>query len=144
MATYTVNEVSKMLKIPRDTLRYYDRIGLLQPKRRDNKYRSYSQEEIMDLKYISVLKYGGFALSEIQQILNNKQDDKNAATSIKCTIELLNKKEVETQKAIKVYQYILRLIELSVHTLEHEKKENPEVVNTLVSSIYDEINKEED
>jgi DNA-binding transcriptional MerR regulator len=144
MATYTVNEVSKMLKIPRDTLRYYDRIGLLQPKRRDNKYRSYSQEEIMDLKYISVLKYGGFALSEIQQILNNKQDDKNAETSIKCTIELLNKKEVEIQKAIKVYQYILRLIELSVHTLEHEKKENPEVVNTLVSSIYGEINKEED
>lgn len=143
MATYTVNEVSKMLKIPRDTLRYYDRIGLLQPKRRDNKYRSYSQEEIMDLKYISVLKFGGFALSEIQQIIDNKQNDNDKAGSIKSTIQLLNKKEMDTQKAIKVFKHILRLIELSVHTLEHEKKENPEVVNTLVSTIYDEINQED-
>lgn len=43
---YTIGEVSKIYDIATDSLRYYEKKGLVIPQRRDNGYRIYSLEEI--------------------------------------------------------------------------------------------------
>lgn len=35
---YSIQEVSRLLGIPKDTLRYYDPIGIVSPSREDNRY----------------------------------------------------------------------------------------------------------
>jgi DNA-binding transcriptional MerR regulator len=70
MKTYTVKQISDLLKIPKDTLIYYDKFGLVVPKRGDNGYRYYTIHDIRELKYVEVCKYNNFTLKEIKQSLD--------------------------------------------------------------------------
>ncbi len=48
----SIDQVSKLLDIPKSTLRYYDREGIIQSKRhedKDNSYRIYSRQDILTL-----------------------------------------------------------------------------------------------
>lgn len=56
----------------RDTIRYYEKIGLLRlPKkaRRENNYKEYSPAILSRLRAIRELKQIGFTLAEIQQVI---------------------------------------------------------------------------
>lgn len=63
-----IGAVSKQFNIPVDTLRYYDRIGLLSPERR-GKVRWYSPECCQRLRAIMQMKNLMFTLEEIRDIL---------------------------------------------------------------------------
>lgn len=53
-----------------ETIRYYERIGLLpQPARHSNGYRSYSMEEVARLRFITRGREIGFSLDEIKSLL---------------------------------------------------------------------------
>ena len=68
---YSIGEISKMVKISSDTLRYYDEIQLLNPDyiNPSNNYRFYSEEQVKELLYIMDLKDCGFNLDEIKIII---------------------------------------------------------------------------
>ena len=54
-----------------ETIRYYERIGLLpQAARRDNGYRTYGHEDVTRLRFITRGRELGFALDEIQSLLS--------------------------------------------------------------------------
>lgn len=49
----TIKEAEMQTGITRQNIRYYEKIGLLQPSReQENKYRNYSEEDIRRLKLI--------------------------------------------------------------------------------------------
>ncbi|MFD1906740.1 MerR family transcriptional regulator [Paenibacillus rhizoplanae] len=69
---YTVGQLSKLTGVSVRTLHYYEKLGLLEPDRNTgNQYRSYSENEILRLQKIAVLKQMHFKLSEIKVILDN-------------------------------------------------------------------------
>lgn len=73
---YTINNTAKLVGISSRTLRYYDEIGLLKPKRiSSNGYRIYGQKEIERLKEIIFYKEMGLPLDEIQRIISSKEFD---------------------------------------------------------------------
>ena len=55
-----------MLGLSKDTLRYYDRIGIVSPSRKDNRYRRYSRDDLIDLMNIQIMRYADFSLDEIK------------------------------------------------------------------------------
>lgn len=64
-----IGEVSKQFGISIETLRYYDRIGILTPGRlHQNRY--YDEKNIAKLKAIMMMKRMMFSLDEIKNILN--------------------------------------------------------------------------
>lgn len=73
MKTYTVKQASDLLAIPKDTLIYYDKLGIVTPKRGENGYRYYTDQDISELKYVEVLKKNHFALREIKQSLEHQR-----------------------------------------------------------------------
>lgn len=75
---YTIGEISKIVNITANTLRYYDEIGLLKPNliKNSNKYRYYSEAQIKDLTFIMELKQYGFTLYEIKELMENKNNQK--------------------------------------------------------------------
>ncbi|MCM1989568.1 MerR family transcriptional regulator [Oceanirhabdus seepicola] len=76
----TVNEVAKLAGISVRTLHYYDEIGLLKPKHKTNsKYRLYGEKDLEKLWQILFFKELDFPLSQIKEILNNPNFDKNQA-----------------------------------------------------------------
>ena len=63
---YLIKQVSEISGVSVRTLHHYDEIGLLSPKKQENGYRYYSDEELSQLQTILYYKYLGFSLKEIK------------------------------------------------------------------------------
>lgn len=63
-------EVSILLGITIDTLRNWEMNGLIKVKRKENRYRVYTNEEIRKLKIIRSLKCANYSLSAILRMMN--------------------------------------------------------------------------
>ena len=63
-------EVSDYLDISMDTLRNWERNGLIQIKRKQNGYRAYTGEDIERLKMIRTLRLANYSLEAILRMLN--------------------------------------------------------------------------
>ncbi|HEX3048636.1 MAG TPA: MerR family transcriptional regulator [Bacillota bacterium] len=69
MANYLRNQVAKMAGVDIETLRYYEKKGLILPERLENGYRVYSEEVLHRLNFIKRAKEAGFTLEEIRKTL---------------------------------------------------------------------------
>ena len=68
----TVGQMSKLFNITAETLRHYDRIGLLKPiVNEENGYRYYSIKEMEKLDLILDAKYLEIPLSNIKDVISN-------------------------------------------------------------------------
>lgn len=65
----TVNELAIQSGAPAHVVRYYVRVGLIQPTaKRDNGYRLFDPQDASRLRFIRMAKNLGFTLKEIKQI----------------------------------------------------------------------------
>ena len=85
---YQIGEFSYLCETTIKTLRYYDKINLLKPKKIDpfTGYRYYDEEQIITFKKIKELQELNFSLKEIKEILFDN------------TNELLMKKQKELEE----------------------------------------------
>lgn len=71
MNFYSTGEVAKMLGVSVRSLRYYDQIGLISPNKKDEYgKRFYSDDDIVTLKKITILKMSNLSLDNIKKILS--------------------------------------------------------------------------
>lgn len=68
------NEVQDKTNLSRKAIEYYEEKGLIHPKKLENGYRDYSDEDIEVLKKISLLRNLGLNISEIALYLDSKED----------------------------------------------------------------------
>ena len=80
---YKIGEISKIYGIGRDSLMYYEEIGILKPFRDKNGYRMYKLSDIWRLNLIKELRSLNFPMKKIKEYL----DDRN----IESTKKILNK-----------------------------------------------------
>jgi len=70
----TVNGVIKATGLSRETLRYYEKMGLLKPQRRaTNGYRVYAANDLERLEFIFRTKKAGFTIRKIRELLDLKK-----------------------------------------------------------------------
>lgn len=73
---FSTGEFAKLCKVNKQTLIYYDQIGLLSPITKDEKgYRSYSVAQYDFFSVIELLKEMGMSLKEIQKYMENKSPE---------------------------------------------------------------------
>lgn len=61
------HEIVKQTGIAKDTLRYYEKIGVIStPQRTSNGYRYYSAQHVRELKFIKFAQSVGFPLTKIK------------------------------------------------------------------------------
>ncbi|MFS0673490.1 MerR family transcriptional regulator [Ornithinibacillus sp. 179-J 7C1 HS] len=69
---YTIGTLSKHTGVTVRTLGYYDEIGLVKPSSRTSGgHRLYSEDDVMRLERVLALKYMGFSLEKIKDILKS-------------------------------------------------------------------------
>lgn len=72
-----IGEFAVRTNISKDTIRYYEKIGLLHPEIK-NKYRDYNNNDIILIQTIMKLKQNGFSLLEIKMLFDwSKNTDQN-------------------------------------------------------------------
>ena len=94
-----INEVEKILDIPKATIRFYEKEGLLTPQRNENSYRDYSDSDVERLKKIVVLRKIGVAVEDIKQVLDGALSLQDALTK---NMAALYQQMEEIKGAIKV------------------------------------------
>ena len=75
METYfLIGEISKLTNVPIQTLRYYDKMGLLKPSyiNKQNNYRYYSLNQFIKIDLLKQCKLMGLSLKEIEELLKDE------------------------------------------------------------------------
>lgn len=98
-AVYRANDLYKNLGLTRETLRYYEKIGLIAPERSDSsQYREFTFDNISRLMSIDFYKKRGFAPLEIKELIESRTHG----------VELLSQKIREIEKNICAQQRIVK------------------------------------
>ena len=63
---YSIGEFSKLVGMPTDTLRYYEKLDLITPARSHTNKREYSDADIQWIAFIKRLKSTGMPMKQIQ------------------------------------------------------------------------------
>lgn len=76
MKTYEISEAAQICGLPDSTLRYYERIGLIDRIARDSssKRRIYTQEDVDHLTMIASLSATGMSIADMRTYLANRKD----------------------------------------------------------------------
>ena len=82
--SYRIGQVTELLGISADTLRYYERLGLLAPVQRSPAgIRLYAGPDLSRLRFIQRAKSMNFSLSEIAQLLEMRADPQHARVEVR-------------------------------------------------------------
>ena len=69
-----IGEIAKRSGVSVQTVRFYERSGLLpEPERRESGYRNYSEQDLRRLRFIRQAKTLGFSLAEIREVLRMRE-----------------------------------------------------------------------
>ena len=71
----TIGEVARRAGVATSAIRYYERVGLLEPPGRVNGRRRYGPEVLVSLGVIDLAKTAGFTLDEIRELLNGFSEE---------------------------------------------------------------------
>lgn len=95
---YKISEFAAMCGISRDTLLYYDKIGILKPSFvAENGYRYYTSGQFCIADIISILKGSGSSLKEIEQYLTNPKPS-SSLSILKQRLNALKEQERHLQE----------------------------------------------
>jgi len=84
MQTMTIGRLAKAAGVNIDTIRYYERHGLLpQAARRESGYREYEADDVARLSFIRRAKELGFSLTDIGELLSLSQDRRSDMRGVK-------------------------------------------------------------
>lgn len=107
--TWTVSQLARLHRLSRSTLLYYERAGLLHPKRsRDNSYRSYGEKDRRRLEQICFYRAAGLGLSDIRRML----DETGPGAGVPAILEKrLREVHAEMARLREQQQILLRLLQ---------------------------------
>lgn len=114
-----IGEVSTATGVDNQTIRFYEREGLLpKPHRAANGYRTYDSAAIDRLRFIRAAQSAGLALTEIAQVLNLRDAGQTPCTHVSLVLEqkLADVRARQQELAI-LARELKELIETS-HTLD--------------------------
>jgi len=85
----TIGEVAKRSGIGLETVRFYERKGLIEePPRTDSGYRQYPEDVVARLRFIRRAKELGFSLKEISELFSLRVDPDTTCADVKRRTDL--------------------------------------------------------
>ncbi|WP_042148087.1 MerR family transcriptional regulator [Paucisalibacillus sp. EB02] len=125
---YTIGKLSKNTGVTVRTLDYYDEIGLLNPSSKtEGGHRLYSEDDVMQLERVLALKYMGFSLDKIKEILGTKA--LNWQESIQQQLDMVKRE----QERLKMLEQALLGVSYSI---EFEEEVNWPIIYRVIQFYH--------
>ena len=129
---WLIREFSKLTGVTVRTLHYYDEQGILKPHHKNHSgYRFYSHNELTYLQKISALKYMGFNLNQIKNMLLNNQSD---------WLKSLNTQANLIQNNISKLQHRLIIIDQSINNPTKNNQIDLQNINNFLITFMNKEN----
>ncbi|MBP1995365.1 MerR family transcriptional regulator [Paenibacillus eucommiae] len=129
-----ISEVSKICKVTKKAINYYEQQGLLELKYNDNGYRCFTEYDVTLLKEITVLRQLGMSVSDIKSVITS--EDKHKALHA-----YRLKKEIHLQQVKAQYDYLNYLlesnptIEEAFNEIEHKLNDHVQIKDKLLQAF---------
>ncbi len=112
----TISEVSEKYGLPADTLRYYEKVGLIPPvTRKDSGVRDYSQEDCGWVEFIKCMRGAGLS---IETLIRYVALYRKGNRTLKQRKQLLIDERDKLQARIKQMQQVLKRLNYKVEVYE--------------------------
>jgi len=121
---YSIGEFAAMIGVPASTLRYYEKEGLITPRRDANLVREYEDGDIGWTRFILHLKGAGMSVEELKAYTQWREEGDG---TIPQRLGLLEKRRGLVEAEIRKLQQSLDLLDRKIE-FYHEKPNNPELV----------------
>ena len=122
--TYSISDLSKKFDLPASTIRYYEKIGLLENVEHANSYRRvYNDSHIDRLNAIECFKKALLPPDEIKRFFTY---EKNMKANSEKILEMMKKQEVKTIESMEALQAGLDHLQKKIrfYTLVNEAVKN--------------------
>ncbi|TGL57676.1 MerR family transcriptional regulator [Leptospira sarikeiensis] len=73
---FLIGQLAESVGVTTDTIRYYEKEGLIQSNRHSNNYRIYSESDLKKLSFIQKAQDSGFTIREIKDLLTLIEEGK--------------------------------------------------------------------
>lgn len=129
---YLISELAEKCDLNKETIRYYERVGLLkEPSRTNAGYRIYSEEIFNRIKFIKRIQSLGFTLSEISTLLVIlDRDDERCKDMNNYVTDKIEEVQMKINDLKRIEEMLLRLKERCPN--DKSMYECP-IIETLVS-----------
>lgn len=131
----TIGKVAEQAQVTADSIRFYEREGLIAPtKKSDSGYRLYTEEAVRRIGFIKHAQQCGFSLSEIRELLELRNDDKSCCDDIyRVAIE----KKLQLENKIRALNAMSQALSHLIDQCSHDKKTLDEcpILGTLEAGI---------
>ncbi|MBD3672136.1 MAG: MerR family DNA-binding protein [Planctomycetaceae bacterium] len=108
MKTFTIGQVAREAGVGVETVRFYERQGLIEePSRRASGYRQFDEGVVDRLRFIREAKELGFTLNEIKELLSLKVDSSSSCADVKGRAEA---KIADIEEKIRTLQRMKRAL----------------------------------
>jgi len=105
-------ELSRTVGLPKDTIRFWEKRGLVHPQRSPNGYRAFGQEDVQRMNLIKLAKEAGFTLEAISDFLDRILDDQASFRDLSgVLLEQLHRCEENIQRMTMARDNLKRIID---------------------------------
>jgi DNA-binding transcriptional MerR regulator len=127
---YTISQLAKSAGIPTTTMRYYERIGLVEPEDRSHgNYRLYGEESLRKVSFIRSAQAIGFTLDDVKALLAAHD---STAASCREVQTLIEERLAEVGRRLKDLRHVQRVLKSSLEKCkETERVDCCHVIETL-------------
>lgn len=117
---YTISQLAKAAEIPTTTVRYYERIGLVEPEDRSyGNYRLYSDESLRKVKFIRAAQAIGFTLEDVKALLS---DDAGGTPKCGNVQGLIEDRLADIEERLKDLRHVRRVLRSALEKCKRQKK----------------------
>lgn len=122
---YRIGDMAQMVGISRDTLRFYEKKGIIAAQKKDNGYRYYSDKDIYKMMYVLYQRKMNYSLEEIESMIT----EGCSCSRLRSYIQQREEKEAE---AIRSHQQAIARLRLTRRDLDNiEENLNRCRINTF-------------
>ncbi|MFD6441851.1 Hg(II)-responsive transcriptional regulator [Peribacillus sp. NPDC060186] len=113
MVKYLISELADKCGVNKETIRYYERFGLIpEPTRTNAGYRTYQDETVNRIQFIKRMQDLGFSLSEIDKLLGVvDKDDERCLDMYDFVIQKIDEVQKKIRDLKKIEQMLINLKE---------------------------------
>lgn len=127
---YTISQLAHAADVPTTTVRYYERVGLVQPEDRSvGNYRLYSDESLQKLKFIRTAQAIGFTLDDVKALLSTPD---SSAASCRHVQSLIEERLAEVSQRLKDLRHVQQVLKSALAKCRETERVNCcHVIETL-------------
>lgn len=109
---FSIGKFSEKTGIPIPTLHYYDEIGLLQPEKNPSSgHRIYKYQDIITLQKILSLKFLGYSLDKVANLLHESSFSVDLNESLSLHLQVLGREKEQIEQSMQAIKRVIKLVE---------------------------------